>query len=217
LTSRKSTSGRKCLVTLGATAVSPSSLDGPDKLKYRGAGLAGLVESRADPQSAIRHSKRPVEPSLACLGNPRLPASIVTDPARSAIMRAVRGKDTGPELVVRRVLHRAGFRFRLHRRDLPGSPDVVLPKWNAAIFVHGCFWHRHPRCRRSTTPVRNRDDWQAKFAANRRRDRRNVRDLERAGWRVIVVWECETRDERTLLAFLRRELRAKRKKSARPG
>jgi len=92
-------------------------------------------------------------------------------------MSRIRGKDTKPELVVRSLLHRMGFRFRLHRRDLPGSPDIVLPRHSTVVFVHGCFWHRHPRCKGATTPKSNADFWQDKFAANVERDKRNRRDL----------------------------------------
>lgn len=122
-------------------------------------------------------------------------------------MAAVRGKDTTPELLVRRMLHRAGLRFRLHRADLPGHPDLVLAGHRVAIFVHGCFWHRHPRCRRTTTPAANRQFWLDKFHANRLRDRRVVRALTRLGWRSIIVWECETREEDRLRKRLIEELR----------
>lgn len=112
-------------------------------------------------------------------------------PERSALMARVGQKDTKPELVVRRALHRLGFRFRLHRRDLPGRPDIVLPKYRTAIFVHGCFWHRHPGCRRTTTPKTRTAFWRGKFEANILRDRKATEALEAAGWKVIVVWECE--------------------------
>lgn len=115
---------------------------------------------------------------------------IVDAAARSRIMAAVRQKNTKPEIVLRRLLHRAGFRFRLHRRDLPGRPDLVLPKHRAAVFVHGCFWHRHPRCRRASTPKTRPEFWEAKFVANVARDLRAIKALEAGGWRVFVVWEC---------------------------
>ncbi|HVA50079.1 MAG TPA: DNA mismatch endonuclease Vsr [Pirellulales bacterium] len=116
---------------------------------------------------------------------------MLTGAQRSALMGRVRGKDTKPELALRRLLHRMGYRFRLHRRDLPGSPDLVLPRFKLAIFVHGCFWHRHPRCRLATTPATNSAFWLEKFRTNRKRDRRNQRQLAAAGWRVLVVWQCE--------------------------
>ena len=115
------------------------------------------------------------------------------DPLRRRIMRRVRGRDTGPELAVRRFLHRAGYRFRLHDRRLPGSPDLVLRRHRTVVFVHGCFWHRHPGCRRTTTPKTRRDFWLTKFADNVARDASAVRALEALGWRVVVVWECRTR------------------------
>lgn len=107
-------------------------------------------------------------------------------------MKAVRQYDTAPEMVVRRLVHSLGFRFRLHRKDLPGSPDLVFPRLRKVIFVHGCFWHRHRGCARTTTPVTRRDFWLEKFAGNIRRDTRCVRRLRKLGWSVAVVWECET-------------------------
>ena len=112
---------------------------------------------------------------------------------RSRNMAAIRGKDTAPELAIRRILHAMGLRFRLHRKDLPGRPDIVLPKHRTVVFVHGCFWHRHENCRHTTTPKTRQEFWQTKFAANVERDRRNQTDLQQLGWRVIVVWECELR------------------------
>jgi DNA mismatch endonuclease (patch repair protein) len=108
-------------------------------------------------------------------------------------MAGIRGKDTTPELQVRSIVHGLGYRFRLHVRDLPGSPDLVLPRLGTAIFVHGCFWHRHRGCRYATTPSSRRAFWEAKFAANVARDRRNASRLRRLGWSVLTVWECELR------------------------
>ena len=122
---------------------------------------------------------------------------------RSRNMSKVRGKDTAPELRVRRVAHRMGLRFRLHRKDLPGKPDLVMPKHRLAVFVHGCFWHRHEGCGRASTPSTRADFWQAKFDANVARDRRQIAALERLGWRVVVLWECESRDEVAIAARLR--------------
>jgi DNA mismatch endonuclease (patch repair protein) len=110
---------------------------------------------------------------------------------RSWNMSRIRGKDTKPEKLLRSALHRAGFRFRLHSGNLPGKPDIVLPKYRTVIFVHGCYWHRHSGCRHATTPKSNIDLWNGKFAATVERDLRNVADLEAAGWRVLIVWECE--------------------------
>ena len=107
-------------------------------------------------------------------------------------------------MIVRRVLHGAGYRFRLHRRDLPGSPDVVLPRHRLAVFVHGCFWHRHTGCPRTTTPKTRAAFWASKFAANIARDERATAELGRLGWRVHVVWECETRGTAWFDALRRR-------------
>lgn len=125
---------------------------------------------------------------------------------RSEIMRAVRRLDTGPELIVRRTLHRLGFRFRLHRKDLPGTPDIVLPKSKTAIFVHGCFWHRHRGCRYTTTPKTNAAFWDAKFSRNIERDRQNEAKLAELGWRVLIVWQCETKNTDRLATSLRQSL-----------
>ena len=118
-------------------------------------------------------------------------------------MRAVRQKDTKPELVVRGLLHAMGFRFRLHRRDLPGTPDVVLPRHRAAVQVHGCFWHQHPGCRHATLPRSRTDYWLPKLARNVERDAESLARLEALGWRVLVLWECELRDRGVLEARLR--------------
>jgi DNA mismatch endonuclease (patch repair protein) len=106
------------------------------------------------------------------------------------MMSKIRGKDTRPELALRTAIFAAGFRYRLHRRDLPGSPDLVFPKYRAVLFVHGCFWHRHDDCKYTTTPKANGDFWQQKFAGNVARDARDVRLLRDSGWRVAIVWEC---------------------------
>lgn len=120
----------------------------------------------------------------------------VVDPAtRSRMMSGIRGKNTRPELFIRRGLHRAGFRFRLHDRRLPGAPDLVLARYNAAIFVHGCFWHRHAGCRYASTPSTRPGFWKGKFDENCRRDERNHQLLLEAGWRVLTVWECGIRHE----------------------
>ena len=117
---------------------------------------------------------------------------ILTPEQRSEVMRRVRGKDTKPERLLRSALHRAGFRFRLHRRSLPGAPDIVFPGRRKAIFVHGCFWHSH-RCGRARKPASNRDYWIPKLAENKKRDARNRRRLAALGWRSMVVWECQLR------------------------
>lgn len=114
---------------------------------------------------------------------------------RSRLMASVRQKNTEPELAVRQVLHRNGYRYRLHRKSLPGSPDLVLPSKKLAIFVHGCFWHRHRKCKRSTTPKSRQDFWAEKFRQNVARDRRNYAALRKLGWSVKIIWECQTKDE----------------------
>lgn len=119
------------------------------------------------------------------------------DPQRSRIMRAVRSKDTKPELLVRRCLHALGFRFRLHRRDLPGSPDIVLPRWRAVVFVHGCFWHLHG-CPKSRMPATRREFWETKLRRNAERDGEAREFLKASGWRVFVVWECALTGPRRL-------------------
>src|SRR5688572_22881236 len=120
---------------------------------------------------------------------------IVSRDVRSRMMSGIRGKHTKPETLLRRLLHRQGYRFRLHGRDLPGSPDVVLPKYRAVVFMHGCFWHRHAHCRYAYTPVSNRRFWLPKFESNVSRDARNLAVLHASGWRVAVVWECALKAE----------------------
>lgn len=118
---------------------------------------------------------------------------------RSQVMSRIRGKDTKPEMIVRRRLHAAGLRYRLHRRDLPGIPDVVFPKRRVALFVHGCFWHSCPNCRDGRKQVKSNEDyWLPKLSRNRIRDIRHAADLGALGWSVRVIWECETRCEDTL-------------------
>ena len=121
-------------------------------------------------------------------------ADVHTARQRSFNMSRIRGKDTKPELIVRSVVHQMGFRFRLHRRDLPGTPDLVLPRHNKVIFVHGCYWHMH-RCRYGRViPKTNTEFWQTKRTGNVERDRRNIRKLRRNGWSVLILWECWTRN-----------------------
>jgi DNA mismatch endonuclease (patch repair protein) len=117
---------------------------------------------------------------------------------RSRMMASIKAKDTKPELLVRRLLHSMGYRFRLHRKDLPGTPDMVFPGRAAIIFVHGCFWHQHADCRFAAMPATRRSFWKNKLEANRQRDRRALATLRRHGWRVAVVWECQTRKLETL-------------------
>ena len=135
---------------------------------------------------------------------------IVAPAIRSRMMASVPQRNSRPELIVRQIAHSLGFRFRLHRRDLPGTPDIVFPRLRMAIFVHGCFWHRHG-CRKTTTPTSNARFWQQKFDENRRRDRRAIRMLRQTGWKCIVIWECQTKSvkrlQERLLRFLATPLR----------
>lgn len=133
---------------------------------------------------------------------------------RSDLMSRIRSRDTAPELVVRSCVHRLGYRFRLHDRRLPGSPDLVLPRLRVIVFVHGCFWHRHAGCRLSYQPKSRVRFWSHKFEANVARDRRTAAALRRAGWRVLIVWECQTQDEQRLTKRLARFL--SKSDSARP-
>ncbi len=109
------------------------------------------------------------------------------------MMSGIRSKNTRPEMIVRSWLHRNGYRFRLHRKDLPGKPDVVLPKYKTVIFVHGCFWHRHEGCKKATTPKNNKEFWEKKFSENMERDKVCYLKLKDLGWKVVVIWECETK------------------------
>lgn len=130
---------------------------------------------------------------------------VLTPAQRSHNMARIRGRDTGPELKFRKALHSEGLRYRLHDRRLPGSPDLVLPKFRAAVFVHGCFWHRHRHCRHATVPAVRREFWKAKFRGNVLRDERTTGCLLALGWRVAIIWECGLtgpRREATVRAFL---------------
>ena len=123
---------------------------------------------------------------------------IVDSKRRSENMSRIKGRDTAPELAVRRIAHGLGLRFRLHRKDLPGRPDLVFPKHRLAVFVHGCFWHRHDGCRYAYTPKSRIAFWTNKFAGNVARDQRKEEALRNLGWQVLVIWECETRDEENI-------------------
>lgn len=114
-------------------------------------------------------------------------------------MSNVRSKNTKPELKVRSLLHRLGYRFRIHRKDLPGKPDIVLPKYHLAIFVHGCFWHQHPGCNRAKLPKKNRIFWEAKLIGNAKRDSVVQEKLKKIGWNVLVIWECDIKRDNRLV------------------
>ena len=119
---------------------------------------------------------------------------IVSPEKRSEMMRGIRSKNTKPEKTVRSWLHQEGYRFRINRKDLPGTPDIVLPKYNLAIFVHGCYWHRHENCKLAALPKTNTEFWESKFAKNQERDKRKLEECRDAGWKVVTIWECETRN-----------------------
>jgi DNA mismatch endonuclease (patch repair protein) len=129
----------------------------------------------------------------------------LTSSERSARMARVRGKDSKPEMLVRRMVHAMGFRYRLHDRGLPGSPDLVFPRLRKVIFVHGCFWHRHEdiHCKLARWPKSRLDFWRPKLQGNRERDLRRQAELEKLGWRIFVVWECQMRDREQLENSLR--------------
>jgi DNA mismatch endonuclease, patch repair protein len=131
---------------------------------------------------------------------------IVDHRRRSEMMARIGPRNTTPEIAVRRAAHALGFRFRLHRKDLPGCPDAVFPKRRLAVFVHGCFWHRHEGCSNCTMPKTRPEFWRQKFEGNVERDRRNCEQLTRLGWRILIVWECESEDrarlEQTLIIAL---------------
>ena len=129
---------------------------------------------------------------------------------RSWNMSRIRGGDTAPEKAVRSILHGLGLRFRLNRRDLPGRPDVLLPRWNTALFVHGCFWHRHPGCRYAYYPKSRLDFWSAKFLSNKLRDRSTARALRRIAWGRAVIWECQTGNEMRLRGILLARVRRRK-------
>ena len=120
---------------------------------------------------------------------------IVDTQRRSKLMAGIPGRDTAPEIAVRRIAHRMGLRFRVHRKDLPGRPDLVFPKHRLAVFVHGCFWHRHKGCRFASNPKSRIAFWKEKFVANVDRDARQQAALKELGWNVLVIWECETKNE----------------------
>ncbi|WP_010630030.1 very short patch repair endonuclease [Halomonas sp. KM-1] len=121
---------------------------------------------------------------------------------RSKIMRGVKSKNTSPEVSVRRYLHCHGYRFRLHRKDLPGKPDLILPKYRLAIFIHGCFWHRHEECFYSSTPKTRTEFWINKFKKNKERDSFQQKKLIDMGWRVLIIWQCGIRHERKSLSSI---------------
>jgi DNA mismatch endonuclease (patch repair protein) len=130
----------------------------------------------------------------------------VSPDKRSWIMSRVPSQDTKTEIKVRSLLHKLGYRFRLHDKKLPGHPDIALKKYRTAIFVHGCFWHQHPGCKKSKAPLSNVDFWLSKFERNVRRDKKNIDELSGIGWKAIIVWECELKDVVKLSKRLSKEI-----------
>jgi len=137
-------------------------------------------------------------------------ADRISSERRSATMRAVHSRDTGPEIRVRQIVHGLRYRFRIHRVELPGKPDLVFPGPRKAIFVHGCFWHQHQGCKRATVPQSNTGYWSAKLRRNVERDATQIAALKESGWRVLVIWECELKNEGRMASRLRRFLRRRK-------
>ena len=129
---------------------------------------------------------------------------------RSKNMSAIKSKNTKPEIKVRKVLHSMGYRFRLHSKDLPGSPDIVLPKYKTVIFVHGCFWHRHQNCKYASTPKTRQEFWNKKFNENINRDKINQENLSSKGWKIIIIWECEIKNKKINLEQIFKKVIKKR-------
>lgn len=126
-------------------------------------------------------------------------ADIVSRSKRTEMMSSVKQRHTKPEITVRIILHRHGFRFRLHNKKLPGTPDIVLPKYKSVIFVHGCFWHQHEGCRKARRPTSNVEFWNEKLDKNIERDSRKEAELKNSGWKVLTIWDCELKDEDLLI------------------
>jgi len=127
---------------------------------------------------------------------------------RSAIMKAIGRQNTKPEMIVRSAAHHLGLRFRLHKKGLPGTPDLVFPKWKTVIFVHGCYWHRHPHCKRATVPKTNQDFWLKKLNRNVEHDKKVQKELQKRGWRVLVFWQCEVKSIEEATKLLRNAFRS---------
>jgi DNA mismatch endonuclease, patch repair protein len=169
-------------------------------ISVRCRGGAGSNEIHIMGSSGERHLADPAS-------SPAPVRTVMDSAARSRIMRSIRKKDTKAELTVRSAVHALGYRFRLHRRDLPGSPDLILPRRRKVIFVHGCFWHQHPGCRKATVPRKRVDYWGPKLERNVARDARALVDLQALGWETLVLWECELPDDKALRSRLRAFIR----------
>ncbi len=137
-------------------------------------------------------------------------ADIVSRSKRREMMSSVKQRHTKPEIIVRKLLHRLGYRFRLHSKKLPGTPDIVLPKYKAVIFVHGCFWHQHEGCRKSRRPTSNVEFWNEKLDRNIARDKQKESELKKSGWKILTVWDCEIKDEEALIKKVKKFLRIKK-------
>ena len=169
--------------------------------------LASARIARASPSLGVAVAKRRWRRAVSSFSsNRRLVMDTLNKKDRSERMSRVKSKNSRAELLVRSIVHRLGFRFRVHAARLPGKPDVVLARHRKVIFVHGCFWHRHRRCRPIKIPENNTVFWARKFSENVVRDKRNQRQLRRLGWQVLVVWECETKDTAALTSKLKRFL-----------
>jgi DNA mismatch endonuclease, patch repair protein len=161
---------------------------------------------------AVRHRREAFHAQMDSVQMP----DTVSKKKRSAMMAAVRQKNTNPEILLRKELFRAGLRYRIHRRDLPGTPDIVFPRERTAVFVHGCFWHRHQGCRRTTSPKTRAEFWMEKFSRNVERDKRVQAALKTKGWKVAIVWECQllaSDGARDIAANFRGKLRRKNSRS----
>ncbi|WP_249340946.1 MULTISPECIES: very short patch repair endonuclease [unclassified Sphingomonas] len=154
----------------------------------------------------MRYPDRDAIEALDAFAAKRLSMDVVSPARRSAMMAGIRGRNTKPEMIVRRAAHRLGYRFRLHRRDLPGSPDLVFPGRKKIVFVHGCFWHCHDGCRFAYKPKSNVEFWESKLRKNKERDIRVKGELECMAWDILVIWECETADSDLVDAKLRGHL-----------
>lgn len=140
---------------------------------------------------------------------------IVDQATRSKMMGKIKAKNTRPEIIVRKYLHANGYRFRLHRKDLPGNPDIVLSNLKTCIFVHGCFWHRHPNCKYATIPKTRPEFWQEKFENNVKRDLKGISRLQIEGWTVLIIWECELKFDDSVLSNTLNQLRSIHARSSR--
>jgi DNA mismatch endonuclease (patch repair protein) len=132
-------------------------------------------------------------------------ADVHTPQVRSYNMSMIKGKNTKPEIIVRKFLHAKGFRYRLHKKDLPGKPDIVLPKYKTVIFIHGCFWHGHKNCKYFVVPKTRTKWWLNKIEGNRLNDKRNNTKLRKAGWKIITLWECQLKPKKVLKTLLKLE------------